>query len=450
MKLARITTTVLTLLLLSVPASGGDLDQIIPDLFGQVNTGFVAVVTIEGGGNPGTFISDAGAGLSGSFNPSGALGGLNSQIASQFQKTPLGSTVAAFTFEFDPTLNVVERSTEGLGPLLSERADTTGKGQLNVAFAVTHVDFDVFEGEDIDDIPVQLGGTNPSNLSPGNAAYLGGAGLANPTSSFSLGGGASIPFTDGGGGVWNGNGITGVHNAPFTSGSLSLQDPVTRLDLNVEVDAFALFLNYGVTERIDVGVVIPVLRVDVDAAVEVSGLRDGATGAAQSVRRVSESDSSTGLGDVIVRAKARVLETEWFDLAVRGDLTLPTGDEDNFRGFGDPALGGMVILSKDFGRFEVHSNAAFSYRVNEHTESSFRYNIGASWAVHERVTLSVDFLESRKFNDNGIGDKLTSAATGIKFNPFDRFVVSLNALWRLNDEGLRADVIPTVAVEYTF
>ncbi len=52
----------------------------------------------------------------------------------------------AFTFEFDPATNVFARTTEGLGPLLSERAQTTGKGKLNVAFSYAYVDFDKFEG----------------------------------------------------------------------------------------------------------------------------------------------------------------------------------------------------------------------------------------------------------------------------------------------------------------
>ena len=69
--------------------------------------------------------------------------------------------MAAFTFEFDTNLNVFTRSTEGLGPLASERAQTTGKGKLNVAFSYSYVDFKVFEGDDLDDIGVSFAGTAP-------------------------------------------------------------------------------------------------------------------------------------------------------------------------------------------------------------------------------------------------------------------------------------------------
>ena len=72
---------------------------------------------------------DTSATIAGDFDPGEAMNNLSTAAFSEFTRTPIGATVAAFTFQFDPALNVYIRSTEGLGPILSERAQTSGKGK---------------------------------------------------------------------------------------------------------------------------------------------------------------------------------------------------------------------------------------------------------------------------------------------------------------------------------
>src|SRR5262249_44562351 len=114
----------LAILALAIPlsASAKELKNLFPDLARQAQTQVLPVVTINGGSQPGTFTATDG--VDATFDSTASLNNLTSQVASQFQRFPLGSTVAAFTFQFDPELNVFTRSTEGLGPLLSERAQT--------------------------------------------------------------------------------------------------------------------------------------------------------------------------------------------------------------------------------------------------------------------------------------------------------------------------------------
>ena len=155
---------VLGFVAMPLAASAGrdpDLEDFFPGLVAEIAANFAPVVVIEGGPDPGTFPADAGEFIDGLFDPTEALGNVSQEISSQIQRVPHGSTVAAFTFEFDSNLNVFTRSTEGLGPLASERAQTTGKGKLNVAFSHSYVDFKVFEGDDLDDIGVSFGGTAP-------------------------------------------------------------------------------------------------------------------------------------------------------------------------------------------------------------------------------------------------------------------------------------------------
>jgi len=70
--------------------------------------------------------------------------------------------------------------------------------------------------------------------------------------------------------------------------------------------------------------------------------------------------------------------------------------------------------------------------------------------VHERVTIAGDFIGSRDLDSDGVGDTQIGAAAGLKVNVWRRLILSGNALIRLNNQGLRSDVIPSGAIEYTF
>jgi hypothetical protein len=83
-------------------------------------------------------------------------------------------------------------------------------------------------------------------------------------------------------------------------------------------------------------------------------------------------------------------------------------------------------------------------------QSQIRYAAGLDVRVHERVTLASDFIGSRDLDSDGIGDNQIGVAGGLKVNVWRRLIVSGNALVRLNAEGLRSDVIPSGAIEYTF
>jgi len=433
------------------PARAGDLVDLFPGLVRQAAVGIVPTVTIEGGANPGTFTLDSGESVTGTFDTTEGVSNLTGQIAGQFQRFPVGSTVAAFTFEFDPELNVFTRSTEGLGPLLSERAQTTGKGKINFAMAYSRVEFSVFEGESLESIDVELQGTEAYTVldSPGTAEFNGGASLVDFTSDTTLDAGTQLAFTDIGGGTIDAPGLTGFHDAGFTSGSVNFPASGTVLDARLDVDVIAFFLNYGVTDWLDLGLVVPLLHVDASGKVVSSAVVDPGTGLP--FQSDSARDDDFGFGDVIVRAKARVLETEYMDLALRGDIVTPTGDEDNFRGFGDPAFGATVILSKTFGMVSPHANAGLQFRTDDTDEHVFRWAAGLDFQPIDLLTFVVDGIGEHHLNRGvDVGDDIFAVSVGAKVNPWSRLVLAGNALVRLNDRGLRADVIPSVTVEYTF
>lgn len=396
------------------------------------------------------------------FDNSDAIINLQDGVLGQSPDFPIGSSVSAFAFTFDPSRNVFDRSTEAMGPLLSERAETTGKGKWNFAFSFAYLDFDVFEGDDLDDLDIELEGTEP--FSDPNAQYAIGSsstpadvggwtlntrnaigGSSNPggrsTSRFTnnCGGFAAAPCS----GFTGGTGFGGsLGDGDYT---LDIDSPVPRakLDARIRSKVSTLFVNYGVTDAIDLGIVIPYLDVRVEGEV-TTRFPDG------TVLRTEDSDSASGLGDIILRGKARFLETEWVDMAARLDLFLPTGNEDDLRGFGEPAVGMLLAGSKTFGRFSPHANVGILIRGGGKEQHDWRFSGGIDVRVTDRFSFTTDAIFRDALHSDGVGDFIASLATGVKVNPWRRLVLSANVVWRLNDQGLRADWVPSFAAEYTF
>jgi hypothetical protein len=451
------------LLLASTGAKAGDLRDFFNDL----------VVTQEdvlyGGTMTGPGVSEQ-AIFFGDFDPGDALDNLSNAAFSQFQNFPVGSTVAGFTYEFDPALAIFVRSTQGLGPLVAERAQTNGKGKLNVSFAYSHIDFNVFEGDDLDDIGVTLNGTSPALLAEGNQ-ILGGPDLAqsppSPNSIFlvvtedvNLGPGQSIDFTLSGGG--GGGDVVDViaadGGAPDGEYLLTPDFADVNLDGDIKLDLFSILASFGVTDSIDIGLVIPVLRVELEGTVTTTGLFDQTaflnTNTLVPLAPFStgkQDDSKTGLGDIVLRGKARFFESDYGDVAARLDVSLPTGNEDDLMGRGNTGVLQQVIVSETFfGRVSPHVNAGFFFDTGDADQNQFRYVVGSDLMLHERVTVAADIVGSHDLKSDDIGDDQVGVSAGMKVNPWSRLVISGGALVRLNSEGLRADLIPSGAIEYTF
>ena len=55
-------------------------------------------------------------------------------MVSQLVSVPLPSPASGFTYHFDPSLGVFERTTQSFGPILGERAETIGAGRVSFGF----------------------------------------------------------------------------------------------------------------------------------------------------------------------------------------------------------------------------------------------------------------------------------------------------------------------------
>jgi hypothetical protein len=403
------------------------------------------------------------------------------------QQFPLASVAPAFTYRFNPSLNVYERSSGVPGPLFSERALTLGKGQLNFGVGYSYVDFSELNGTDLDDI------TTPGLVLEG---------FNDPT-----------PFNPP-------TGLTGTF-LPITLSALR-----TRLDIQAHVIVPAV--RYGITENWDVSLAVPIinsfLRVRMEAVrvAELNGFIDfddagqlvviDRSGRStpltnpftqlpfvkrQSVARVKTltraAGSATGVGDISLRTKYHFWHTESGGAAVSLNLLLPSGEVRDFHGSDETHLTTSVFLSHVFrDRFEPHLNVGVDFNADDVDRSSFVWAAGGSFLLWRQLGFLVDFIGRSEFGrfpihapGSFIGENLlenrpidsctatqpcfiagatTSRTFPESFNRNDladfsfgfRYLlgttgsVFFGGVIPLNDDGLRADFIPSGGIEYTF
>lgn len=377
------------------------------------------------------------------------LNQLNRGIAQQLSTFPLGSSSAGFTYTFDAGVGVFQRNTETFGPVFAERPLTAGKGKFSFGVNYLNATYDEFEGRDLrDGSGIQLFLTHQD--------------------------------TDNG----------GSNLAPWFEGDIIRAD--LRLDL--ENQTSVVYANYGVTDRFDVGVALPFVRVRLNASIDteierlstsvdpfvIHQFEDGG------VRRTyTERGSAEGLGDVVVRAKYNLFAKASSSMALAADLRLPTGDEQDLLGSGVTQAKVYAILAGGTGRFSPRASVGYTFSsgsgpVIGELPNEFNYTAGFDLAPHSRVTITADVLGRLQFDAERLvledetfnfvlrtdptvrsttrrtpatafsNANLLLGSAGIKINPFGRLLLVGNVLFGLGDDGLQDKVTPVFGLDYTF
>lgn len=381
------------------PAVAGDLKNAVKDLYGGDG------ITLEP--TPPPFPSHDPHFTTSSL---AGLDTLGRSITASINTLGFNSAVTGFTFDVERGVPV--RTTEGLGPLLAERALTLGAGKLNVGFSYTRIDFKTFRGKSLDNLSLTL-----SHQDVNNDNELG--------------------------------------NPEFERDRIRVD-----LDLDVSQEIFALYGTYGITRAWDIGIIVPIVHVTFRAKAEATIIRNSAV-SAQVHNFGPRSDSptsraggdATGIGDVIVRSKYNFLRNqgEWPDLAVVGQVTLPTGDADNLLGTGETEFLGMFVASKTLGIFDPHVNLGYELSTVGSRENNVRYVAGVDARLHPRFSASVDVLGRWKPDGDGTADHVADVAVGGRWNVFRALNLNAYVQVPLNpDVGLRPDVIWSIGADYTF
>ncbi len=347
------------------------------------------------------------------------LNALSSGVVSGTGVFSLNSTVTGITFDLSAGAPV--RVEDSLGPLVAERAKTIGKGRLSFGFSYSSQEFDELDGEDLDSIQVTLIHQDCCAVGP-----------------------PPIPPPDG-------------QRTGFEQDTIILD-----IDLDVKQEVYALSANYGVTDNWDIGVVVPFVRVEAEAfsqaTIVLAG--DGSLFNGNPVHSFNPDPSAaisstggteSGLGDVILRTKYNFAgDNAGWDLAILGQVTLPTGDEDELLGTGETKFKGMFIASKTFGRITPHINIAYEAATSISELENYTYAVGVDARLSDRFTGGIDILGRSNPHIEDIGNDIVDLALSAKWNPFTNRNAPLTAFvsFPLNDDGLRPKVFWGVGIDY--
>jgi len=398
----------------------------------------------------------------------------------QLSTQPLGSPAGGFTYTFDESLGTFRRTSTSFGPSFAERALTLGRNKFNGGFTYQRSRYTSFEGRDLRDGSIKFYLRHSECCSPGTGGGSGGGGGGQG------GGGGPIEQP-------NGNRLS----PPFEGDLIE-----AALSLDATVQTAALSFSYGVTNRWDVGVVVPIVHLDLSADVQATIVRlatasdplthtfeTGNPGAV--VKTFRKSGSATGLGDVVVRTKYRLAGFANGGLAGAADIRLPTGNRNDLLGSGGQAKL-FLIQSAGTNRLMEHVNAGYTAAwgavpnggllsrlgAEESVPDEFTYAAGVEFVAESRLTIVADVLgrtlrragrldlTSKPFTFQGrtaaetvsfqefeprAGNlNLTLGTVGIRFNPLRDFLVSAAVLVPLNKAGLRSRLTPVIGVDYAF
>lgn len=381
--------------------------------------------------------------------------GINAAIAGQFSTVPVGSSAGGFTATFDPATGVGSRNSSTFGPQFAERALTVGKHKWNVGFQYLHASYDNLNGTDI-----------------GNGA------------------------------------LTAQYLHEIEPGSQGRTDPnffwegdvmSNQLHLDLTLDTALVVGTFGVTDRFDIGLVLPFVKSSMDVRSDqtlqhlatgntIPGLHLFQNGTNQ--QTVQGSDSKSGIGDVLLRGKYNFLDPkQGSGLALGLDVRFPTGDEKNFLGTGVTEGKLYLIGSWTLGKLSPHFNVGYTKASGTSSvvgdfPDEINYVGGFEAECHPRVTFVLDvigrdlrdtfipqqtnqaFLAFDPSLNGGAGgissttlpqvvakrgnQNLLDGAVGVKINPGGKWLINVGALVPLSNNGLTSSVSGVVGFDYSF
>jgi hypothetical protein len=363
----------------------------------------------------------------------GALSGNSAEVLyglllGETSTFPIGSSAGGFTWVFDSNLRVPVRRSRSFGPMFAERPFTTGQDKLNVGATFQRARF----------------------------SSVGGQPLSNIENSASYGFGQEV--------------------YRYTS------------SIDIAIDRTIFSATYGVHDRVDLGVIVPVGQARVSGFSTYFQLAEGES------REVREnaSGSSSGIGDLVIRTKAAMTTTPQFSTAVALDLRLPTGDSEKLMGTGSMQAKVMFIGGATVGNVNPHVNFGYTFGgagmefgtdnrwlgsfgdpdlIERQPSEELNYTIGADLAVTSRFSVAGDVIGRVVRNaasmtpfDSGASDPdrvvflevapgtvhLLLGAVGAKLSIGGSWLLTGTVLFPLTDNGIRPAVTPVIGFERAF
>jgi hypothetical protein len=396
--------------------------------------------------------------------------GVGTAIATQLAILPIISPSSGFTYKYDSAAGVFTRSTTSFGPIYTERAETIGQGAVSFGLSYQRFRFGSLDGINLHDIPAVF--THVPDTGPGGT-----------------------PETYESDVIQTHNGLNLNLDQAILYATVGVTD---RLDLSVAVPMVSV--RFGATSSATIIQVSGPTFVPAPGVAPVPNPHQFANGSLTNA--YSSTGTAFGIGDVSLRVKNTVFQSGGLTIAGVVDIRTPTGNATKFLGSG--ALGVRPFIAVSGGaRFSPHLNLGYQWNGNSllagnltgstvsevsgvaviqngpatsaQLPSQYFGSVGADYGVTKRLTLNFDYLGQvlvhtpRVFQSTvttadipgGTGAitlptisagkdtiGLNSGAVGFKVNLFDRFLLTGDVLFRLDNRGLRQNITPLIALSY--
>lgn len=420
-----------------------------------------------------------------------SLSPVQSSIARESALLPLASPSSGITFTWDAAAKVFTSSTESLGPILGERAETIGKSKVFLGFGYQYFNFKSLDGMSLHTLPVVL--SQPDDTTT----------FANSTPPVVCS--ASAPATS--------------SPSPSSFDQCGyIRDVISTVNsVDLKIHQFTTFITFGLTNRIDVSVAIPIenVRMGVTSSATIVhndsptrffhafAPRAGCPATpGQFCLQQTFSDFSTasGIGDIILRVKGTAWKGERAALGLGVDVRVPTGQQLDFLGAGAAGFKPFVVWSyrsrispHALTGFEVNGSSlvggSLTTGIKDRLPSQLTYVAGADVWLTKWITGAFDIVGQQVFQAKSasittfqdVGQcqdslsfkcdpsvatlppntykvltqttrtyNISNASVGVKMKPFANLQITGNVLIKLNNGGLRSDFVPLVGLSYTF
>jgi hypothetical protein len=319
---------------------------------------------------------------------------------------PISSSSSGFSYVFNPELGTFERASESFGPMMAERVQTAGQGQVTIGLAYRFAGFDNLDGREI-----RNGFLTTANQ-----------------------------FAD--------------EPEPFD---------VESLVMELTTHTFVLTANAGVTDRVEVSGAVPLV------ALKLEGERTNVYRGSTFVQASGTADVM-GIGDAIARVKVRLTGARAAGFAVGADFRLPTGREEDLLGAGRAGVRLLAISSFESPYAAAHANAflargglsdetgfagAVAFMPAPRLTVSGELLLRRLTEVHsiEEFTAphpSIGGVQTLRLVPGADATTLSLVAGGFKWNVSETWLLNATLAVPVGDRGLTATWVPTVALEYSF
>jgi hypothetical protein len=275
---------------------------------------------------------------------------------------------------------------------------------------------------------------------------------------------------------------------------------VTSNALKLDVGQFTGVVTYGITERLDLSVAIPIVRTHLSVASYAVIHRFGtrredavhffadplAPGGVGDQREFAASGTAIGMGDVLLRAKGTVIRRGPNGLAAGAEVRVPSGDEVDLLGSGAWGVKPFLVLSFSYKRVSPHLNLGYQWNgqsvlagdLSTQTAADLPSRIlaavGFDAGINDRLTIALDFLADRVlhspqldvtsftasgelgssvFQDIAVRSNsylIANGSAGMKFALREGLLANFNERFAVGGEGLADRVTPLAGIEYAF